>query len=467
MIVTGWIMGDGRMEENKYGKYGRRKKRLRAAVVFLLSVLVLFGGRKTWKTILTDQAENVAQEGREKLPVVFGWVFRHYYPAGAVADKRDKEQDRWKRTGEEEKIWWLDWLWESLPLYRQREKNKETFLTSESEDPAYKNYLDSRQFVSEYEALLGWGGEDTKEGRSAGEGEQDIGQSAADINQETGEAEDRVKPGSNDTEAVAGVSAHAGNGTIYSREQLADYDFMMSHFFSVHPSTTAGRDIMNAKVFLDKDFRLTRNEDGPQILIYHTHSQETFADYGPDNTEATVTGLGTYLTELLQAKGYQVIHDTSSYDLKGGKLDRSKAYTYALEGITEILQENPSVQVILDIHRDGVREGYHMVSQVNGKSTAPIMFFLGMSRTPTEIIEYLPNPNLENNLAFSFQMQLKAAEYFPGLTRKIYLKGLRYNLHLRPCSSLIEAGAQTNTYEEAKNAMEPLAEVLDMVLQGK
>ena len=51
--------------------------------------------------------------------------------------------------------------------------------------------------------------------------------------------------------------------------------------------------------------------------------------------------------------------------------------------------------------------------------------------------------------------------------QKIYLKGLRYNLHVRPRSSLVEVGAQTNTFEEAKNAMEPLAEVLDMVLQGK
>ena len=63
-------------------------------------------------------------------------------------------------------------------------------------------------------------------------------------------------------------------------------------------------------------------------------------------------------------------------------------------------------------------------------------------------------------------MQLKAQEYFPGYTRKIYLKGLRYNLHFRPRSALVEVGAQTNTYEEALNAMEPLAQLLDMVLQG-
>ena len=262
------------------------------------------------------------------------------------------------------------------------------------------------------------------------------------------------------------ASARPVTGQTYSLEQLADYDFLMKTFYSVHPSTTAGRDEMNAKDLLSKDLRLTAGNDAPQILIYHSHSQETFADYGPKHREATVVGVGAYLAELLRAKGYNVIHDTSVYDLRDGKLDRSQAYTYALEGITAILQENPSIEVVLDIHRDGVAEGTHLVSEVNGKPTASIMFFNGMSQTPDGPIEYLPNPYREDNLAFSLQMQVKAAAYFPGLTRKIYLKGLRYNLHVRPRSSLVEVGAQTNTYQEAKNAMEPLAEVLDMVLQG-
>ena len=121
----------------------------------------------------------------------------------------------------------------------------------------------------------------------------------------------------------------------------------------------------------------------------------------------------------------------------------------------------------MDIHRDGVAEGTKLVTEINGKPTAKIMFFNGISQTPDGPIEYLPNPNREGNLAFSLQMQLEAAEQFPGFTRKIYLKGLRYNLHVRPRASLIEVGAQTNTYEEAKNAMEPLAEILDAVLSGR
>ena len=64
-------------------------------------------------------------------------------------------------------------------------------------------------------------------------------------------------------------------------------------------------------------------------------------------------------------------------------------------------------------------------------------------------------------------MQLKAAEYYPGLTRRIYLKGYRYNMHLRPRTLLVELGAQNNTVAEAKNAMEPLADILYAVLSGK
>ena len=96
------------------------------------------------------------------------------------------------------------------------------------------------------------------------------------------------------------------------------------------------------------------------------------------------------------------------------------------------------------------------------------MFFNGLSRTAKNgDITYLQNPNKEDNLAFSLQMQLAAAKQYPGFTRKIYLKGYRYNLHLKPRSLLIEAGAQTNTKEEVKNAMEPLADLLYQVLKKK
>lgn len=252
-------------------------------------------------------------------------------------------------------------------------------------------------------------------------------------------------------------------GSVIIREKLADYDYVMKHFYSVHPTTTAGRDLMDAEKFLSMDFSLEKEADQPQILIYHTHSQEEFADHA-ENPEATIVGVGAYLAELLETEGYQVIHDTSVYDFRDGKLDRSQAYTYALDGITGILQKYPSIEVVLDIHRDGVAEGTRLVTEVNEKPTARIMFFNGTSQTPDGPIEYLPNPNREANMAFSFQMQLLASEQYPEFTRKIYLKGLRYNQHVRARTALIEVGAQTNTYAEALNAMEPLADILCQVL---
>ena len=260
---------------------------------------------------------------------------------------------------------------------------------------------------------------------------------------------------------------HTGyTGGMYQLAQLQDYDFLIKHFYTVHSSTTARREEMDAAVLTGMDLSMKKDPSVPQILIYHTHSQETYADYAAGNKKATVVELGNRLTALLEEKGYQVLHDTTSYDMAAGKLDRNHAYNYALDGIMGILQKYPSIQVVLDLHRDGVKESLHMVRTVNGKATAPIMFFNGMSQTPEGEIEYLKNPYKTENLAFSLQMQLLAEEEYPDLTRKIFLKGLRYNLHVRPRSALIEVGAQTNTLEEALNAMEPLADLLDQVLDG-
>ncbi|WP_346344914.1 stage II sporulation protein P [Clostridium sp. MCC353] len=345
----------------------------------------------------------------------------------------------------EQAPWYVLMVRSIYPSFQYKGGGRKTEAGSQS-DPAYEKYLYEQKISQEYQYLFLYGGEDT----------------SLEPSQQPDTMVVTPPAGEMQEDPVQNVP-----GKIYLKEQLADYDYMIKNFYSIHSSTTAGRDLMNADTFLDRNFKLTTGADQPQILIYHTHSQETFVDFGPDKPDANVIGMGNYLTSLLQQKGYNVIHDTSVYDLRDGKLDRNKAYTYALDGITRILQENPSVEVVLDLHRDGVREGVHLVSDVNGKPTANIMFFNGLSQTPTGEIEYLKNPYREDNLAFSFQMQLKAAAYYPGYTRKIYLKGLRYNMHLRPASALVEVGAQTNTYQEALNAMEPLAEVLDMVLQGK
>ena len=252
-------------------------------------------------------------------------------------------------------------------------------------------------------------------------------------------------------------------------ETLADYDYLMNHFFIVDSATETTAEQINAAQFLAEDLTLPKEAGLPQILIYHSHSQETFCDSREGKVEDTIVGVGDYLTELLsETYGYQVMHVTEKFDLAGGELDRSKAYDYARAWLEPVLKENPSIQVVIDLHRDGVPDDRRLVTEINGKETAQLLFYNGLSHTINSgDLSYLPNPYIQDNLAFSFQLEYQAALYYPELYRGIYLAGLRYNLHLRPRALLLEAGAQTNTVQEVKNAMEPFADILDRVLQGK
>ena len=352
-------------------------------------------------------------------------------------------------------------------------------------DPAYTDYERRKKIFHEAAWMFLMGDESGAEaqeeaerlgfGRNAGTGRAGSENDMAGAENENGGSSGNNSSGNGNEnsqalELAAGDGYQKGHtgytGGMYQLAQLQDYDFLIKHFYTVHSSTTARREEMDAAVLTGMDLSMKKDPSVPQILIYHTHSQETYADYAAGNKKATVVELGNRLTVLLEEKGYQVLHDTTSYDMAAGKLDRNHAYNYALDGIMGILQKYPSIQVVLDLHRDGVKESLHMVRTVNGKATAPIMFFNGMSQTPEGEIEYLKNPYKTENLAFSLQMQLLAEEEYPDLTRKIFLKGLRYNLHVRPRSALIEVGAQTNTLEEALNAMEPLADLLDQVLGG-
>lgn len=249
--------------------------------------------------------------------------------------------------------------------------------------------------------------------------------------------------------------------------QWMQYQELLNRYFSMDMSTTIDAERLNGEKLLSKDMTMEKRAE-PQILIYHTHSQEAFADSVEGDVSTTIVGMGAYLKEILEEQyGYQVIHETGVFDLVDGVLDRNVAYDYSEAAVTEILQQNPSVEVVIDLHRDGV-DGIRFVTDYKGKQTAQIMLIVGMSRTADGAdISYLPNPYIEDNLAFALQMQLKAEKNMPGLMRNIYLMAYRFNLHLRPMSLLVEAGTQLSTVEEERNAMEALAELLDEVLQGR
>ncbi len=248
-------------------------------------------------------------------------------------------------------------------------------------------------------------------------------------------------------------------------DKLQDMNYLLSKFYTIDSTTSVRKNQMNAEKFLAKDMHIQTETEGPKVLIFHTHSQEAFADSKKGDVRTTIVGMGAYLAEKLNEKGIETLHHAGVYDLIDGELDRSKAYEFSEIGVKEILNQYPSVEVVIDLHRDGVREDMHLVTEIDGEQVGRIMFFNGLSRTKSNgDIAYLYNPYIDDNLAFSFQMQLAAERMYPGLARRIYLKGYRYSLHMMPKSLLIEAGAQTNTVAEMRNTMDCLSNILYDVL---
>lgn len=261
-----------------------------------------------------------------------------------------------------------------------------------------------------------------------------------------------------------GGFARTQKSATYDWGAMTDYETLLSTFYAIDSNALAGSDLLNLQELKGCDLTVSKADAAPQILIYHTHSRETFADSVQGDPEQSIVGVGAFLAQLLEEEyGYGVLHHVAEYDTV-----RDEAYAKSLPAIEQLLRDNPSIQVVIDLHRDSGNPGREMTVDIDGRKTARFMFFNGISRSRrTGDIAYLANPNLKENLAFSFQMQAAAGEYYPGLTRKIYIKQYRYNMHLRGKTLLIELGDENNTLEEAKNACYPIAHLLDLVLSGQ
>mgnify|MGYP000656514862 FL=1 len=195
------------------------------------------------------------------------------------------------------------------------------------------------------------------------------------------------------------------------------FDNLVKNYYQVDKTTYIGADELCEEVLLGRDMSIEKSGNGPDILIYHTHSQEGYSDSLDTSEAETVVGVGDRLESLLREKyGYNVLHHKGQYDVN----DRDHAYSNSLPEITEIIEKNPSIKVVIDLHRDGVAETTRLAATIDGKPMAQIMFFNGLCRTAARgPINSLPNEYLGDNLAFSFQLQLMANEYYPGLARRI------------------------------------------------
>ena len=280
--------------------------------------------------------------------------------------------------------------------------------------------------------------------------------------------------GKDDIEFSKSFAISAGGRPLgITAEQLAkmqDFSYLKSNYYIIDSRTTLFPEDIDVEQALGLDLTIEKTTKEPKILIFHTHSHEGFADSDMSKgLSEGIWGVGEELKRILEEEyGIGVIHDDGQYDMVNGKGQTTGAYERMEPATREILAAYPSIEVCIDLHRDGVAEGTRLITEIDGKTCAQVMFFNGLCRlnkngTP-QAISGLENPYVKENLAFSLQMKTAANQLYPDFTRKIYLNAYRFSLHFMPRSTLVEVGAQTNTKAEARNAMKPLAQVLSSVL---
>jgi len=254
---------------------------------------------------------------------------------------------------------------------------------------------------------------------------------------------------------------------------LTNFNYLTNRIFLVDPETILLPSDIDVYSFLDADLSIDTTVEGPKVLIFHTHSAEMFIDSNQAYPMTGIMGVGRYLAQVLSEEhGIETLHYTGRFDMIDGRSHRPGSYERMEPAIRQILADNPSIQVVIDLHRDGVGPNHPaFVQYVDGEPTAQIMFFNGLSRQNRNgqavNIYRLPNPYQRENLNFSFRLQLAANQFYPGLARRIYLRAFRYSLHMMPLSTLVEVGNQHNTQQSAKNAMHPLANIIAAVVLGE
>ena len=223
---------------------------------------------------------------------------------------------------------------------------------------------------------------------------------------------------------------------------------------------------------LSEKLELTVTDKEPAVLIYHTHTTETYQlidrdfyskDFASRSNDKGVNMIrvGKAICDELEKRGYKVIHDTTVYDKP-----YSGAYYRSEDAVKALLKKYPSVQITLDIHRDAIQgesgTKTKPVATINGKKAAQIMIITGCQEEGNGITDL---PEWEKNLAFALNLQRNIENSFKGLTRPVFFCDRSYNMGLTPLSLLVEIGTDANTLEEAVYSGKMFAVALAQILE--
>lgn len=212
------------------------------------------------------------------------------------------------------------------------------------------------------------------------------------------------------------------------------------------------------------------NESEPLVLIYHTHTSESYllADNGvfwnayqthSQEEDRNMVRIGEEIADVLESAGIRTVHDKTVYDTQ-----YNGAYARSREGIIELLEQYPSVQIVLDVHRDAF---YYSdtsrgkpVAEINGKKAAQIMIISGAEEG--QITDF---PDWEYNLRFALELQNTASTLYDGLMRPIYFCQRKYNMDIIKNALLLEIGSDANTLDEALYAANLCAQAMVKMIE--
>lgn len=312
---------------------------------------------------------------------------------------------------------------------------------------------------------------ETGEGKGTGEGNTAPGMQKADGSGQAAKPGDSVNapektttPQTNNSGGLQPISSIAYK--VEDEEEGEKGDTVALDKIVVHNYTKHKIDI--AKL-LREPLKLTFNKMGPKVLIYHTHTTESYVLKAQDlgkksvasfnaNPKYNVVRVGEELARYLKKYGIETIHNGTVHDKK-----RDAAYGVSINTLQSYMKSYPSIKVFIDIHRDGLdasKPKLRMVKKINGKDAAQIMFVMGTN-------DLLPHSKWEENLKFALKVQQKLNEKYPGLARPVWIVSKRYNQHVSNQAVLIEVGGDGNLLSECIESTKYLAEVLNEVIKGK
>lgn len=272
------------------------------------------------------------------------------------------------------------------------------------------------------------------------------------------------------------ISMDSYDGSVYEEDgeviekTFIDYQATDS-FGNVYVRNVTDTKKVNIEAVLSEDFTLPAdNIARPTVLIYHTHTTENYilSDNGRfsserdtriDDSSLNMVRIGDEITRILESRGIGVIHDRTVYDTV-----YTGAYSQSRKGIEKILEENPSIIITLDIHRDAIyysdTQRVKPVAEINGKKAAQLMIIAGCQ--DGNVTDF---PDWETNLSFALNLQKTANDKYENLMKPVFFCMRKYNMDITPYSLLIEVGTDVNTLEEAAYSGRLLGDVLADVIK--